>query len=103
MLRAAYDDRLTVLSLPYIDFKADAAPTINDSPIRQRFLAYCRKTGMSCVEPSESFLAMGRQNRSPFGFTNTRFNYGHMNPAGHALVGEELARELARLKAHAVF
>lgn len=103
LLRQAYDKRLTVVSLPYIDFDANGAAKINDSPIRQRFLAYCAKTGMSCVEPRAAFLRLARQWRSPFGFPNTRFNYGHMNTDGHAAVGEELARELLRLKADAVF
>jgi hypothetical protein len=103
MLRQAYDGRLTIVFIPYIDFQAGGEPRINDSPIRQRVLKYCAATGLSCVEPVVPFLAMARQYKSPFGFTNTKFNYGHMNAGGHALVGEELAKELARLKTNAVF
>ena len=103
LLRAAYDDRLTLVTLPYLDFMAGGAPSISDSAVRRRVLTYCAKTGLSCVEPVDAFLRMGRTYRSPFGFSNTLFNYGHMNVGGHAAVGEELARELARLKEHAIF
>lgn len=103
LLRAAYGGKVTVVTLPYILFKAGGEPTILDSNVRRRLLSYCKATGMSCVEPSAAFLAMARGYRSPFGFPNSQFNYGHMNPDGHRIVGEELAKELQRLKVNAVF
>jgi len=100
LVKAAYDGRVTVISLPYLAFQP---PRVLDSEVRRRMLAHCAKIGLSCLEPAEPFLALARDYRSPFGFLNSQFNFGHMNPAGHAALAETLAAELARLRRDAVF
>jgi lysophospholipase L1-like esterase len=92
---AAWNGRFTIVNLPYLDF---GPARIRPVETTRRLFEYCAKRGISCIEPTEEFLRLARKNRSPYGFSNTGFNYGHMNVDGHAAVGEALARELARLR-----
>jgi len=100
LLRGAYDGRLTLLNLPYLEV---SPPHITPGTTWQKVLAYCARTGMSCIEPTEEFLRLARAHKAPFGFLNTEFNSGHLNADGHAAVAEALARELARLKQNGFF
>lgn len=100
LVKTAHEGRVTIISLPYL---AIQPPQVLDSEVRRRMLAHCAKIGLSCLEPIDPFLALARDYRSPFGFLNSQFNFGHMNPAGHAALAETLADELARLRRDAVF
>jgi len=100
LLRAAYDGRVTLLNLPYLQV---SPAKIIPGAMWQRVMAYCARTGMSCIEPAEEFLRLARAHKAPFGFLNTEFNSGHLNADGHAAVADALARELARLKQNGLF
>ena len=100
LLRAAYDGRVTLVNLPYLQV---SPPRINPGATWEKVLAYCARTGMSCIEPREEFLRLARAHKAPFGFLNTEFNSGHLNADGHEAVAEALARELARLKQNGFF
>lgn len=95
LLRTTWGGRLTIVNLPYLDF---GPARIRPVETTRRLFEYCAKRGISCIEPTEEFLALARRHKSPYGFSNTGFNYGHMNVDGHAALGEALARELARLR-----
>ncbi len=103
LLHTAHDGKLTIVTLPYLEYEKDGTPQLLDAPVRRRVLAWCAARKASCVEPGRAFLELARAHLSPFGFPNTRFNHGHMNREGHRLVGNALAAELARLKTDAVF
>jgi hypothetical protein len=94
-MRIAYDGRLTIVNLPYVELMP---ARIVEFDATRRLFEYCARTGLSCVEPTEEFLALGRAYKAPYGFTNSTFNFGHMNADGHKAVATVLARELQRLR-----
>ncbi len=101
LLAKSYSGRFTVLLLPYVGFIEGREPVICQTEIRTRVFAHCKKMHYSCVEPADEFLRLAREGKSPVGFPNTRFNFGHMNRDGHLAVGTALASHLKTL--HALF
>jgi lysophospholipase L1-like esterase len=95
LLRAAYGNRITFLFLPLFN-----KPVENEET---RFDRYCRMTQTSCVNFRASFEEFQRSGTAPYGFPNSRFAFGHLNPAGHAAAARLLANELRRLQQHGLF
>jgi GDSL-like lipase/acylhydrolase family protein len=97
-MAGAYDGRVTFLLLPPLNF---AAPTAR-GPVEQAFATACRNEGWSCVDLRSGYPDFAARRVSPFGFSNSTFNVGHMNPAGHGLAADLLTVELRRLHADAL-
>ena len=62
--------------------------------------AHCASASLSCVNLRSGYPELVSRALSPFGFPNTRFNEGHLNPLGHALAARVLFEELKRLSAN---
>lgn len=93
-LRAAFGDRMIVLHLPTFD---PFNPTIV-SPVEAELRNECLATSTPCAftrEALSNYLRVSR--RSPFGFGETAFGEGHLNPGGHRVVARVLARALDEL------
>jgi hypothetical protein len=95
MLAGAFDGRLTLLLLGSFDPADPARET--DAEVEVERVA--RELGISVACAKEEYPALAEQGMFPFGFANTTFNYGHLNPAGHAAVARVLTRELLRVRA----
>jgi hypothetical protein len=92
-LTRAYDGRATLLLLSSFDpERLDAV-----SAEGRAFDDYCARTRASCVNLRHVYRRFADEGKSPFGFGNTQYNDGHMNPDGHAAAGDLLADELGRL------
>jgi hypothetical protein len=91
----AYAGRLTfALLAAYLP----EAPT-EETPDERRVQDHCAARGYSCVSTRTGYQRFADEGRSPFGFSTSSFNEGHMNEAGHALLAEVVAQELRRLHA----
>lgn len=95
----AFGGRMTFLFIPDFD-PHDPAAT---GETERRFDAACAERGWSCVNLRAAFPAFAARHEAPSGFPNTRFNWGHLNEAGHVAAGELVGAELRRLRARAVF
>jgi hypothetical protein len=95
-MRAAYGGRVTFLYLPFFD----AQPT----PTEERFVAWCQTHAVSCIDFREAFPPFREAGRAPYGFANSgHFAVGHLNAAGHAVVGKWLALELQHVRQRGLF
>lgn len=92
-LAGAYRGRVTMLFFAAFDPLHPGAATAGE----ERFDAWCRTGGRSCVNVRAAYGRFAEGHASPYGFSNTLFNVGHMNADGHAAVGKLLAQELERL------
>lgn len=99
LLHAAYGGRVTLFYLS----RLDAASPSHLGSVEARVLQHCARRGYSCVTIRSQFEPMLRRGRSPFGFANSAFNQGHLNAAGHRIVGEALTRELESLRSRGLF
>jgi len=100
LIAAAYDRRLTFLFVPSLDFRLPLAAT---TPTEGRFEAYCRAAAVSCVSLRPGYPDLVRRGLSPFGFSNSQFNDGHLNEDGHRLAADVLSAELRRLASRGLF
>jgi len=92
-VREAYQGRVSFLVIPKLNPRF---PGFKE-PLEMRIDAHCSRTGMSCVNIREGYAELASRGLSPFGFSNTGFNQGHMNRDGHRLTARLLSRELERL------
>lgn len=95
----AFGGRITFFFIPAFDPLDPVTPGATE----RVFDATCAARGWSCVNLRATFPAFAARHEAPAGFPNTRFNWGHMNEAGHVAAGELLGAELRRLRALAVF
>lgn len=93
MLREAWANRLTIFYLPPLDPEDPSHVTA----IGEWLARACAATGTSFVTLGSAFPELVARGRTPYGFENTRFNDGHMNPEGHAAAARLLVGEVARL------
>ncbi len=84
----AFDARVTLLYLASFDPTAPLTPT----PTETRVSAYAASRGIGFVNTRT--LHSELRGWSPFGFSNTPYNQGHLNSLGHRLAGDLLAVEL---------
>jgi hypothetical protein len=96
----AFHGHVTFLYLADYD---PAHPTEARSAIERRLFSHCASKGLSCANTRAEYGSLPARGVAPFGFPNTKFNFGHMNEIGHAIAGRVLAAELARQIEHAVF
>jgi len=96
LLHDSYDGRITFLMLPEFDLAAPSEPT---SETERLWLRTCAARQWSCVSLREVYPAFAAHFRSPFGFSNTAWNQGHMNAAGHHAAARLLEAEMLRLAA----
>jgi hypothetical protein len=92
-MRRGYANRVTFLYLSDLDY----ADPRRKTEAEERFEAYCRESGASCVSFRPEYPRLAQAGISPFGFANTRFNFGHMNDEGQRLAATILLREMETL------
>jgi len=93
-MQRAYGGRVTFLYLPHFDLAAPATPT---STAERVFRERCERGAWSCVDLRAAFPAFAARLESPFGFSNSAWNQGHMNAAGHHAAALLLRDEMLRL------
>lgn len=96
-LAAAFEGRVTFLWLPSYDPERLTEP---ESATEARVMAACRERGLSCVNLRDVFPTFRAQNDAPYGFSNTAWNVGHLNAAGHRAAAALLADELEKRGVH---
>jgi hypothetical protein len=89
LLAEAYDGRLTLLYLARFDPNNPGEET----GIEQRLHGLARKYGVSLVSLREKFPELAAAGHAPYGFSNTRFNWGHWNRYGHRAAAALLFEE----------
>lgn len=87
-LARAYDGRVTVLFLSPFDPKEPGEMT----PFEQELRTVCAAEGIRVVGLTDLYPSMVPPGGSPYGFPNRGFNRGHLNPLGHRIAAEALAR-----------
>lgn len=92
-LSRAYGGRLTLLLIAEYDPRFPMQPTPEEAVVEQA----AEDLGLSLVITRAAHGDFLKRQASPFGFPNTRFNYGHLNPEGHAAAARLLAGEILRL------
>ena len=100
LMQQAFGGRVTFLFIPRYD------PDDPDRPqgsTETTFDRWCSEPGHSCVNLRRSYGAIARRHEVPFGFANTKFNTGHLNPVGHAAAAAALDQEVGRLISHDLF
>jgi hypothetical protein len=87
-LRRSYGGALGIVYL------AEARTWRHDSldVFEQRLLAGCRAERVPCVSTRDAMNAAQRSGTITHGFRTTRFDVGHLNAAGHALVADIMWR-----------
>lgn len=94
----AYRDRVTfLLLLPF-----DPFVPMRRTSVEEAFRTACRFHGWSCLSLRSEYDRFAAEHTSPYGFPNSGFNVGHMNPLGHKVAADLLARELRRLHTDAL-
>jgi len=94
VMAKSYGGRVTYLFLPVFD---PEHPEATEAGVEQRFEEHCARSGLSCVNLRRVYAEFAKRRRSPYGFPNTAYNAGHMNPEGHRAAAAELLSELSRL------
>jgi hypothetical protein len=95
LLAKAYEGRLTLLYLPNFDPKFPA----KESEAEKTLEKLAKRQGVRFVSLREEFPALAEAGHAPYGFSNTRFNWGHWNRDGHKAAAEVLFEELQQLQA----
>ena len=91
-LNAKFGARLAIVYLAEVGVEAgDTASTIE-----RRLFDACKAVRARCVSTRAPMLAARRAGSVVHGFFNTTPGNGHLNPAGHALVGAEIWKMLHR-------
>jgi hypothetical protein len=87
-----------------IVYLAEVGVEVGDtaSTIERRLFDACQAERARCVSTRASMLAARRAGSIVHGFFNTTPGNGHLNPAGHALVGREIWKLLRRRPAQTV-
>jgi len=96
MLVRAYQGRLTLVLLDR--YSSNGLDSNGSADSRLKRLATGR--GLSFVALSDGFGAFTNSHRAPYGFSNSRFNYGHLNADGHRVLAALLTAELERMLAN---
>lgn len=94
LMARSYGGRVTYLFLPPFDPEDPATP---EAGVEARFDDHCARSGLSCVNLRSTYPGFAQRRKSPYGFPNTAYNAGHMNPEGHRAAASQLLSELSRL------
>lgn len=95
LLATAWEGRLTLLYLPEFDPIQPSKQTESEGLLR----SVAEKQGVRFISLRAKFSALAAKGRTPYGFNNTRFNWGHWNGDGHEAAADVLFREYQRLEA----
>jgi hypothetical protein len=90
LLAEAYQGRLTLLFLAPFDPKDPSGQTEQERLLQKLATA----NGVRFVTLRDKFQDMEKIGKSPYGFNNTLFNYGHWNRYGHAAAAQLLLTDL---------
>ena len=93
LLSEAYAGRLMLLYLP----KFDPAHPSKETETEKALYGLAEKYGVQFVSLREKFPELAAAGHAPYGFSNTRFNWGHWNRYGHQAAAELLFAECQRL------
>ena len=92
---AVRHDRVVYLYVPRLTYRTDQ-PALEWPEAREVFLEFARRTGATLVDPTDRLQAAFEATGQPLhGFHNSVMGEGHLNEAGHLVVGEALAEGLA--------
>ncbi len=92
---AAHAPRLIYVYIPSIDY---FGPHVDygDAQAAAFYHAFAARNHVTLVDPFDRFKAeFARTGRPLHGFSNSVMGGGHINAAGHRMLGEELARAIA--------
>jgi hypothetical protein len=96
LLAEAYEGRLSLLYLPRFDPSNPAKETETEKTLH----GLAEKYGVLFVSLREKFPELAAAGHAPYGFSNTRFNWGHWNRYGHQAAAELLFDKCKRLGVH---
>jgi hypothetical protein len=92
---ARHARRVVYLYIPHLDYFAPDAPQ-SDPRVARLLGNLCTRRGATLVNAADAMRAEFRRTGQPVhGFPNSVMGSGHINAAGHRVVGEVLARALA--------
>ena len=91
MLASAWGGRLTIALTP--------EETAGPGEVEQRIIRYCTENGLSFVDLRDLFQRFERDQSSPYGFPNSEYAAGHLNPRGHQALASLILTELQALRA----
>jgi hypothetical protein len=94
---ARYAPRVVYVYIPHLEYFAPGIP--ESDPVLARLLRdLCARRGATMLDTGGAMRAEFRRSGQPLhGFQNSVMGSGHINAAGHRVVGQELARVLAEL------
>jgi hypothetical protein len=93
MLAGAYSNRVTILYVPRFDPENPAAVCNNERLLSQA----AKDARIHFASLREEFGSIAATGHAPFGFSDTRFNWGHWNRYGHRAAANLLFRECPEL------
>ena len=95
-LRQNYSGEIIILELPYISLGGGTLQSTNG--VRQElFDKLCLKNDITYVNMYDTYHREYKSHHIlPYGFSNTRPGYGHLNEAGHQMIADELYPILER-------
>lgn len=88
--------KLIILYRPATELAEDGQLEFETDPrYLQAFQDGCENHGIIFVDMTDPFMKMYEEEHMlPYGFSNTQVGNGHLNPAGHELVAEELCKTI---------
>lgn len=91
LLRDAYDEKIIILNIPGIALQADGTIFINAGQHENIFQDVCKQNGITYFSMGEIYQKKYDENAVlPYGFSNTRPGFGHLNEEGHRMKAEAL-------------
>lgn len=99
LLARAFNERVSLLYVSWFEPRTPKLAT----PIEMAVLEAAGARGLRVIQMREAWPKFADAGRAPFGFTNSAFNKGHLNLAGHRAVGEALATEIEALRSSGLF
>ena len=87
---------LIILYHPFTELTENGCLKFETDPrYLQAFQNGCENHGIIFVDMTDPFMKMYEEEHMlPYGFSNTQVGNGHLNPAGHELVAEELCKTI---------
>ena len=89
-LEKEYKVPLIILNLPDTSINKDGTIAVSDTNV-DIWEKACSESGVIWIDMAEDWNKMYREKKElPYGFSNTRPGYGHLNPGGHEIIAERL-------------
>jgi hypothetical protein len=98
LLADSFDHRMTLLYLPPFDPRKPLC----EGETEALFRMVAETNGIRFVSLRGKFGELASEGKSPYGFSNTRFNYGHWNAYGHEAAAQLLLLDLLKMK-HGIY